>query len=273
VLSDHLSWGTVYALLALLLGVGLITTLLAPEPEGTPPPPRSLGESIVRPFADLLSRRRSWALLAIVALYKIGDSVAGHVQIPFLGAQHLHFANTEIGVIKKGIGLGATIVGALVGGGLVARFGLKRSLIAFGILQAAPNALYAWLAEHGRDPAVVETLSQLSWVRSLESIGVTPATIPMAAVITVDELMNGLGTAAFVALLMSLCNKRFTAMQYALLSSLSNIAGRLLAGSSGVLAEAMGWPAFFGLTVLLALPALALLFLVDLDAEPREEAT
>lgn len=244
ILSDHLPWSQVYWILAALMLIGVGGTLVAPKPASEPVPPRSLGEAVVAPVVELFRRhgaRSALASLTIVMLYKVGDAVAGHLLIPFL--MDLGFARTEIGAVAKGLGLGATILGAFVGGGLVAKLGLRRSLLAFGVLQAVANVLYAVLAVVGRDHALL-----------VVSIGV-------------DNLCGGLGTVAFVAYLMSLCNKRFTAFQYALLSSASTVAGRLLGMGSGWVAETAGWPAFFGLTIAAALPALVLLWIRPLPDE------
>ena len=140
----------------------------------------------------------------------------------------------------KGLGLGATIAGSLIGGGLVARWGLKRSLIVFGVAQAIANAAYVLLAVVGKDYVL------------------------MTAAIGVDYFMNGLGTAAFVAFLMTLCNHRFTATQYAIFSSLMTVPGRLLGWVSGWVAESAGWPTFFLITIAAALPAIAILLSIEI---------
>lgn len=244
VLSEWISWGKVYLFLAALMSIGVITTLIAPTPETGIAPPRSLREAVVEPFREFLRRDHAILFLVVIMLYKVGDVVAGALRIPFL-IDELDFSRAEVGVVLKGLGLGATIVGALTGGGLVARFGLKRCLIAFGLAQGSANVLYAWLAIAGKDHLL------------------------MTASICVDELMGGMGTAAFVALMMTLCNKRYTAMQYALFSSLMTVPGRLLGGASGFIANALGWPGFFLLTMVLAIPAIALIARVEIK-EPAD---
>jgi PAT family beta-lactamase induction signal transducer AmpG len=249
ILSDLVPWRAVYWILSALMLVGVLGTLLAPRPEARDLPPRTLGEAVVAPLVEVFRRhgtKSAVATLAIVMLYKVGDAFAGHLLIPFL--MEMGFPRSEIGAVAKGLGLAATILGALLGGGLVAKLGLRRSLLAFGLLQAVANLLYALLAVTGRSHGLL-----------VVSIGV-------------DNLCGGLGTAAFVAYLMSLCNRRFTAFQYALLSGLSTVPGRVLGISSGVVAEAMGWPAFFLLTIAAAAPALALLWLREVPEEVREEA-
>jgi len=232
-LTRDMFWWGIYLVMAATMSVGLIATALTPAPIDEPPAPETLSRAIVLPFLEFFRRPQSIAFLAIIAGYKIGDTVANQMLIPFL--VECGYELLEIGAVAKGFGLAATIVGALLGGGLVARFGLKPCLLAFGLLQATTNVLYI-------------ALDQLEQHSGL-----------LVAAIGVDNLFNGLGTAAFVAFLMSLCDRRYSAFQYALLSSVSSIAGRMLAGESGTLAETVGWSWFFGMTALLALPALAIL--------------
>lgn len=244
-LSESLGWESVYAILGALMVIGVGGTLLAPKaPEGKRPV-RTLRDAVVEPWRDFFSRPSALMLLAIAMTFKVGDAVASHMLMPFLVGQG--YSLTEIGAIVKVLGLWATIVGSLVGGGLVAKFGMKRSLIAFGLLQALANALYAVLAMVGKSHAMLVT-----------AIGV-------------DHLFNGLGTAAFVAFLMSLCNVRFSATQYALLSSAGSVLGRLIGGTSGYVVDASGWAGFFLLTLVAGLPAILLIAWIDVDSESVSE--
>ncbi len=231
-LSSTLPWRTVYWLMAALMFIGVAATVFAPEPESTRPP-RTLAAAVVEPFLDYFSRNGAILVLAFVILYKLGDSIAGGMITPFLLKSG--YTNLEVGGLQKGLGLGATIAGTLLGGGLVAKLGVRRSLLFFGVAQALTNVGYLVLA-------------------------MTPKSyVLLGGAIATDNVCGGLGTAAFVAFLMSLCNRRFSAFQYALLSSASSIAGRFLGASSGVLAERWGWPIFFGATIVAAAPALLLL--------------
>ena len=160
------------------------------------------------------------------------NNLANVMLMPFLLS--LSFTQSEIGVVYKVIGIAATIVGTLLGGLLTARLGLARALFLFGCSQAASNVCYALLALVGKSHALL-----------IASVGI-------------DHLCTGLAIAALDALLMSLCNRRFSAMQYALLVSVSGLAGRVLGGSSGVIANHLGWPLFFLLTALLSVPAVVL---------------
>lgn len=237
-LSDIFPWSVVYWVLAATMGVGIITTLIAPPVPTEAVAPRSMKEAVVDPLAEFFRRRGALAFIAIIMLYKVGDVVVGHLQIPFF--IELGFSRTEIGAVLKGLGLGATIAGALVGGGLVARWGLKPALIVFGVAQAIANLAYVGVANAGKNYV---------W---------------MTSAIGLDNFMNGLGTAAFVALLMTLCNKRFTAFQYALFSSLMTVPGRLLGYHSGWLAAEAGWASFFLISTVAALPAIALLAVMEI---------
>jgi len=172
-------------------------------------------------------------MLAFLVLYRVGDVVAVNMVTPFL--IKLGFSNSEIGAVSKGLGLAATIVGALGGGSLVAKLGLIRSLAIFGVLQGVTNLGYAALAAAGKKRLLL-------W-----------------AAVGVYNLASGLGMAASVALLMALCNRRYSATQFALLSAATGIAGRLVGATSGYAAQLLGWPLFFAATTLAAIPALALL--------------
>jgi len=248
ILSDQVSWQVVYRLMAGLMLLGPVVTFFSPEPEIVPKAPSTLNAALIEPLKEFVSRKGVLFSLVIVLTYKVGDSVAGHMLTPFL--MDIGFSRTEIGGVQKVFGLIATIVGALLGGGFTARLGLRRALLIFGVLQAMANLLYAWLAHVGQSHLLLVT-----------AIGV-------------DNLMNGLGTAAFVALLMSLSDHRYTAFQYALLSSAMSVVGRLFGASGGYIAEGFGWPVFFILTTLLATPAILVLWARPLAEAARDpEAT
>jgi PAT family beta-lactamase induction signal transducer AmpG len=198
--------------------------------------------SFVEPWDAFFSRRHAVGLLALIVLYKLGDAFAGSLSTAFL-IRGAGFTATEVGTVNKVLGLIATIVGALLGGALLARLSLWRALMWFGILQAVSNFGYWLLAVSPKDYTL------------------------MAAAIGVENLCGGLGTAAFVAFLMALTDKRFTAAQYALLSALAAV-GRVYVGpASGVMVEAFGWPTFFVVTVGAALPGLVLLAVLRRDVE------
>ncbi|ROH84153.1 MFS transporter [Pseudomethylobacillus aquaticus] len=235
ILSDLIGWQQTYWLMALLMLGAIAATLFGPEPETQITPPRTLAEAVVEPLREFFSRHGAWALLLLIVLYKLGDAFAGSLTTAFL-IRGVEFTATEVGAINKGMGLIATLVGVVVGGTLMIRLGLFRSLLLFGILQAVSNLTFMWLAAVGKS----------YWI--------------MALAVGIENLAGGMGTAAFVALLMALCNPRFTASQFALLSALAAV-GRVYVGPvSGYLVESIGWVTFFGLTFLIALPGLLLLW-------------
>ncbi|TNF31425.1 MAG: MFS transporter [Deltaproteobacteria bacterium] len=234
VLADELGWSAAYLAMAGLMGVGILATLAAPVPEYAPKPPRSLGAAVVEPLVELFSRKAAiWILLAVV-LYKVGDAFAAGLFTAFL-KKELQFSPTEIGIVRKSVGFFATTGGILVAGIVMTRLGLWRSLLAFGVFQAASNVIFMVLAEAGHDYALMVTS------------------------VAVENVTSGMGTAAFVAFLMALCDHRYTATQYALLSSLAYLGRVVIAPLSGPAVEAVGWTSFFGLSIVAALPGLALL--------------
>jgi len=235
ILADQwLGWRTTYWVMAALMGVGMVATWFVVEPEPKGAAPRTLEEAVSRPFAEFFSRKGAIALLALVVLYKLGDAFAGNLTTTFL-LRGPGFSLTEVGAFNKGFGLAATIFGALAGGALMAKMRLYRALLLFGALQAVTNLGFLLLSLAGKSYPL------------------------MVAVVGLENLCGGMGTAAYVALLMALCDRRFSATQYALLSALSAV-GRVYVGpAAGYLVAGVGWTAFFFFTFLIALPGLALL--------------
>lgn len=235
ILSGFMGWRSTYLLMAGFMLVGICATLAGPEPEEQATPPRTLREAVWGPLEDFFSRPGAWAMLALIVLYKLGDAFAGSLTTAFL-IRGAGFSVVEVGAINKGMGLAATIIGALAGGTLMANLGLYRSLMFYGILQAVSNLSFMVLAWMGK------------------SYGM------MIFAVAFENLSGGMGTAAFVAFLMALCNRRFTATQFALLSALASL-GRVFVGPpSGFLVEEVGWAVFFFITFLGALPGLGLLW-------------
>ena len=236
VLADQfLGWSAMYFLMAALMGVGIITTWFAPEPEQPARAPESLASAISEPLREFFSRHGAWLLLLLIVLYKLGDAFAGSLTTAFL-IQGVGFSATDVGAINKALGLIATIVGALLGGAWMIQLGLYRALMLFGALKAITNLGFMLVAVVGKNYLV------------------------MVAAVAAENVCGGMGTAAFVALLMALCDRRYSATQYALLSALAAV-GRVYVGPvSGVLVSAAGWASFFLFTFVIALPGLALLW-------------
>jgi PAT family beta-lactamase induction signal transducer AmpG len=246
ILSDQIGWQNTYWLMAALMLVAIAATLFGPEPEAQITP-RTLTEAVVEPLREFFARNGAWLLLLLIVLYKLGDAFAGSLTTAFL-IRGVDFTPTEVGAINKGMGLVATLVGVVFGGVLMAKLGLFRALLLFGILQALSNLTFMWLAAAGKNYAI------------------------MVTAVGFENLAGGMGTAAFVALLMGMCNKRFTASQYALLSALAAV-GRVYVGpASGFMVEAIGWTTFFGFTFLIALPGLLLLFAMRRQIERLDNA-
>ncbi|HET9777276.1 MAG TPA: AmpG family muropeptide MFS transporter [Gemmatimonadaceae bacterium] len=235
-LADRMSWNTVYVLIALLMIVGIVTTFIAPEPVLSDAPPKSLGEAVVLPFTDFFQRAgvfRALLVLLFIVLYKYSDSLAGSMTTPFL--LQAGFSQSEVGAVFLGAGVIATIVGVVVAGAAIGKFGINKSLWMFLVFQGLSNLTYYGLSLSGRNHAFMT-----------------------AAVIT-ENFGLGLVTGAMTAYLMSMCNKRFTATQYALLSSLMAASRDILVAPAGKIIEATSWPSFFLITVAMAVPALLLL--------------
>ena len=230
VAADHLAFGRIYQLAAALLAVGVVAALVAPEPAAAAPP-SSFRAAVTEPLADWLARPRALALLAFIALYRLADLVAAAMSTPFLLA--LGFSNTEIGLANKNVGIAATIVGALGGGALVARVGLRRPLVVFGLAVPLSNLLWSALAVTGKSHAL------------------------LVATVAVHDALVGAAIAALEALLLGLCNRRYSATQYALLSAAAGLAGRVAAAPSGALAARLGWPAFFAVSAAAGVLAVA----------------
>lgn len=247
VLSDQIGWSGTYLVMAGAMGACVFVTLLAPEPTPVKRPP-TLVEAVVRPFQEFFGRPhgalKAGGLLLFLTLFRVGDFMANTMNMPFL--KDLGFSNTEIGVVGKVITFGGSVLGGLVGGGLVLYLGLFRGLLIFGAAQAVTNLAYVALAVMGKSMPVL-----------------------MGGMI-IDQLAGGLATTATGVLIIGLCVQRYSAVQFALLTGASSLAGRMLGGFSGALAQWMGWPAFFTTTIVAVLPALALLFLLR-DVVDRAE--
>ncbi len=239
-------------LLALMLGIGFTLPLAAWAAR------RAKFETLLGGLASYFAQPGAAAFLALIVLYKLGDAFAGSLMTPFL-LKSMAYSPAEVGVVNKIIGLWLTIGGALLGGALMLKLGLWRALLIFGVLQMASNLGFWWLAVNGQGVLPGLTLPAFDWgfVKLPEA---TPVDGGLLMVIAFENLSGGMGTAAFVAFLMSLCNQRFTATQFALLSAFASI-GRVWVGPlAGVLAESIGWPTFFIVSTVVALPALWMLW-------------
>jgi len=233
IMADYIPFSTVYLIMAACILPGVLTTVLAPEPELTFGTPKSIKEAVLDPLVEYFNRQGALWILAFILFYKMGDTMASAMTTPFY--LDIGFSKTEIGAIVKLFGFWATIAGALIGGVLMLRLGINRSLWVFGFLQAISTACFALLARIGHS---VPTLS---------------------GVIAFENLSSGMGTAAYIAFMASITNKRFTATQYALLTSLMGVPRVLASAPTGLLAKNLGWVSFFIACTLIAIPGMLLL--------------
>ncbi|MBF0589987.1 MAG: MFS transporter, partial [Magnetococcales bacterium] len=237
-----------YQVMAAMMLVGILTTLFTPEPdsldeEETDSDTKQSAlwarmtawtlKAVFEPFLEFMQRPGWHLVLLFILLYKFGDALAGVMSNPLY--VELGYSAKEVATISKAFGLWATIIGAVIGGSIVHRLGIMKSLLLCGLLQMISNLMFVWLAVVGHNMSV------------------------LILTIAIENLSGGMGTAAFVAYLSGLCNIAYTATQYALLSSFMATGRTLLASSGGWLADQMSWVSFFLVTTAAALPGLILL--------------
>jgi PAT family beta-lactamase induction signal transducer AmpG len=240
ILADVIGFQAVYYVMAAIMLACVGITLLAPEPETGARRPRTFKESFVGPFVEFFTRggdaMKAFLVLVFIVAYKLGDNIASHMTIPFY--LQLGFSNTEIGAVAKFFGTIPLLVGVFVGGAFALKIGLFRAMVIIGVLQALSTACFVLLAMAGHD---------LGW---------------LAGVIAFENLTVGMGSAALLAFMASLTNKQFTATQFALLSTLATLPRAVLSAPSGFMAAELGWPLFFIVCTLIAIPGLVLLPIV-----------
>lgn len=252
------SWQFAYLAMACLMGLGVLTTLLAREPHPPARPPADLTREpaslarlpgpfraaaswlwrvMLSPFIDFIGRYRWLALLllALIATYRISDIVLGVIANVFYA--DMGFSKAEVANVTKVFGVGMTLLGAMIGGVLVNRLGVMRILFTGALLAAATNLLFALLAKTGA------------------------SVVMLAGVVAMDNLSGGLASAAFVAYLSALTNVQYSATQYALFSSVMLLLPKFLGGFSGLLVDHMGYASFFTLTAAMGAPVLLLVWL------------
>ena len=250
-LADSIGYPAVHLVLSLMMGIGIVTTLLVPEPVTGVAPPQSLQEAVVEPFREFFSRGGAWWVLAFILLYKLGDNMAGAMNIPFI--LKMGFTKQEYFVIVKGIGMLALFGGAFLGGIVMIRLGIANSLWVFGILQAVSTAGFALLMIFGKNHVL------------------------LSGVVAFEFLATGLGQAAYASYMAVQTNKKFTATQYAMMTSLMAIPGTAAAAITGYMAEYLGWVGFYTVCALIALPGMLLLLRIapwgssneDIDASMK----
>ena len=282
-IASAFGWFAAYATMATLLSIGMLVFILGPEPSPeylsssrdrgraspraaaeiesrSAPRDQGAGESasrgqigqgirtwlstaVVDPFADFMRRPRWPLILLFVVGYKLGEALAGVMATPLYIS--LGFTLAEIAAVSKLFGFGATILGALLGGVVVARLGIFRALLLCGILQSVGNLFYVLQAVGGH---------RLDY---------------LALCVAAENLTGAMAGAALIAYLSDLCSPAFTATQYALLSSLAAVGRTIVASWGGVLADSMGWPPFFLLSTVATIPALILLLWLAHQTSPE----
>ncbi len=246
ILADLLPWAVVFGGMAAMVGVGVVATLLNPEPGLWSDAPQGekegpLGQrlwnwldgAVMGPFRDFMTRPGWLAVVLFILLYKFGDAVLAVMKIPFF--LETGFTKTEIAEVVKLFGFTATIAGAFLGGWLLARIGIMRGLVVCGVFMAASNLVFVIQDRMGADLAM------------------------LAVTITVENMATGMGTTAFVAYLSGLCSVAYTATQYALLTSLMAFSRTVMASGAGWLADQVDWASFFIISTAAAVPGIVLL--------------
>ena len=237
-LSKYIPWSEVYYLMGGLMVVGILATWFGPEPEAVPAP-KTMRDAVVEPLKDFFSRPGSIAAISFILLYKFGDYMAADITMTFL--IKTGYSKEQIFAVLKGIAMVATIIGSILGAGIVGVIGVRRALLVFGVLQTVMNTGYLAIAMVG------------------------PNSILLAVAVTADWFCGGLASAAFAAYQLSLCSKRFSATQFAIIASASALLGRTVGGLNGYIIAAYGWPVFFVITMVVAIPGLVLALVGPLE--------
>jgi len=236
ILSDYISFSMVYIIMAASLIPAVIAAILAPEPVAVKGQPKTIKEAVVEPLKEYFSRDGAILILLFILFYKIGDTMASAMTTPFY--LDIGFTKTEIGAVVKVFGFWATLIGSFVGGVMMLKLGINKSLWMFGILQALSTACFSWLAFVGHNVSL------------------------LSGVIAFENISSGMGTAAYVAFMASMTDRRFTATQYALLSSLMGIPRVIASAPTGFIAEYTGWTSFFIFCTFIAIPGIIFPFYI-----------
>jgi PAT family beta-lactamase induction signal transducer AmpG len=245
ILADFMPWSTVFIITALFMLPGMAMTLMVKEPLNINPP-KSLRDAVVEPFHEFITRhgwQSALLILTFLFFYKLGDSMCTALATPFY--MDMGFSKTQIGLIAKNAGLWPAVIGGLLGGLWMVKIGINRALWLFGVVQVVSIFGFFWLASVGYHAEITTVeLTQLAIVIGIEALGV------------------GLGTAAFVAFIARTTHPAYTATQFALFTSLAAMPRTFVNSATGWLVEGVGWPGFFLICALLALPGMVLLLKV-----------
>jgi len=237
ILVKHIGWNTTYFLMALPILIGLMASIFGPELTTNIAISKNFRTAIIEPFKELLQRPQIELILLFIIFFKLAEaftSTTGTLMMPFL-LNGVGFETDVVGIVHKGAGLITSIIGMFVGGYFMARISLYRALMIFGFLQAVSNLSYAWLAVSGANLSI--------FIFS----------------VVFDNFSAGLGMAAIIAYIMSLCDRRYTATQFAIFTALALLGRVVLSPAAAWLQQQIGWPQFFVVCFFLALPALLIL--------------
>jgi len=226
-------WTVAYLAMGAFMLPAALASVFAPTEPPHLRPPATLADAVVKPFGALLAHKAVAGLIALVFLYKLGDAFGSSLYSTFL-YKGVGFTSIEIATTRKIVGSVATIAGMIVGGLVIVRYGMWRALVVFGVLQAATNLLFVVQAGAGRDFTLL-----------FVSLGA-------------ENLAGGLGTAAFITFITALCDRRYSAFQYALLSAIAMVGTILIGPVAGRIAADIGWASCFAISAVVALPGLAL---------------
>lgn len=244
-LAAKIGWPPAIALLAVLAALAPVITLCAPPPaQFISATRKTLRSAIFDPLGEFLGRPQAWRILGFVVLFHLGKVFADTMAAPFYKGGP-GFTQAAVGIANFLPGLAGTLLGAALGGAAVARLGARRAILLLGLAQAASLALY---------PALLLT---------------GPSILALSAKVALENLAGAAASAAFLSFLSGLCARDHTASQYALLSSLAALSLHTIGGTSGLLAQALGWPEFFALTMVLSLPALAVFLTIRPEVHGR----
>lgn len=234
--ADYFGWRPAFLILGAIMVLFCLGTWFAPEPPPIEQPPRSLRESVQTPLRELLAGPSAVALIVVVLVFKIGDAFAMKLFTPFM--LDVGFSKTQIALIVKSLFTAGALAGSVIGGVLMVRLGLLRSMLIFGVSQAVSNLLYCALAITGKSYTL------------------------MVAAVLIEHVAGAMGNIALVALIMALCDVRFSAFQYALLSSIAMAPRYGLGYPAGWVADHAGWAMYYVVSFVIAMPGLCIVWLL-----------
>ncbi len=235
-IAGYFSWMHVYWIMALLMSIGIITALLLKEPNPAVSQTGSIVESVVAPFKEFMKRKGAVSILLFVFFYKFGDAMSGAMLSPFYKA--MGYENVDIALIAKTFGTASALIGLFIGGVTIYRIGIGKALWIFGFLQALSTAGFALITYTG------------------------PQKWALAFAVLFEDITAGMGSAAFLAFIATVTNRKYTATQFAILSSIAVLGRNFFSGFSGHIVKALGWEWFFYSCALMAIPGMILLYFI-----------